>query len=95
MKFKLCGFYRKTGEYNEKPYDNTYVSVSLSTADEVFIAEYKYKTSQLLSAYKLPDYSHLVEYFHRQLFKDVEIESHINRYNKIESDLPRFPSERG
>lgn len=90
MKCKLCGFYRKSGEYKEKSYDNTYISVSVSASDEVYIAEYKYKTSELLTAYKLSDFSHLSEYLHRQLFKDVEIESHVNKYKKLESEIPRF-----
>lgn len=94
QKMKMCGFYRKTGEYQEKPYDNTYISVSVSTADEVFISQYKYKTSQLLTAYKLSDFSHLSEYLHRQLFKDVEINTYLNKYNKTESEIPRFPTEK-
>lgn len=93
-KMKMCGFCRKTGEYQEKPYDNTYISVSVSTPDEVFISQYKYKTSQLLTAYKLSDVTHLCEYLHRQLYKDVEINTYLNKYSKIESEVPRFPTEK-
>lgn len=94
QKMKMCGFYRKTGEYKEKPYDNTYISVSVSTPDDVYISQYKYKTSRLLNAYKLSDFSHLSEYLHRQLFKDVEIETYLNKYSKLENEIPRFPTEK-